>query len=63
MNRVVIAGAILVILALDWAALHDIIKGNEPNFLAEWTMLGASVLLLPMLALRWKRQGAKELGH
>lgn len=56
MKRVTIAAAMVVILALDWAALHDILKANEPNFVAEWTMVGASVVLLPALALLWKRR-------
>lgn len=35
---------VLFILALDWAALHDIAKG-EPNLYAEYSMLVASVII------------------
>ena len=39
-----IAG-LLALLALDGAALHDILKANEPNLYAEYTALGASLVI------------------
>lgn len=51
MKKAIIAGAILLVLALDWAALHDIVKGNEPNLWAEWTMVLGSIVLIPALLL------------
>lgn len=43
---------VLVLLALNWAALHDIIKG-EPNLWMEWRFVIGSVLLLLVYAT-WK---------
>ena len=34
----------LVLLALDWAALHDIVKANEPDYTLEYGMLAFSVV-------------------
>jgi len=38
-----------VLLALDWAALHDILKRNEPNYVAEYTMLAVSIAIFAAL--------------
>jgi uncharacterized membrane protein YdcZ (DUF606 family) len=46
---------VLVLLALNWAALHDIIKG-EPNLWMEWSFVIGSVLLLLVYATRKIRQ-------
>jgi len=35
---------------LDWTALHDIIKGNEPGYTAEYTIVGLSILFYFTLA-------------
>ena len=40
LGRIGIAAAILALLLLDFAALDDITTGNEPNFCAEYVMLG-----------------------
>lgn len=42
---------LILLLALDWAALHDILKRNEPDYSAEYTVLGASVLIFAGLIL------------
>lgn len=42
---------IALVLLLDWAALHDILKGEE-NPLAEYSMLVLSLLLLPLLIFK-----------
>lgn len=39
---------ILVLFLLDWAALHDIIKG-EPDITMEYVVIAASLLVVPML--------------
>ena len=52
MNRLLLALTVAVILALDWAALHDILKRNEANYVAEWTMLAASVVFFGYLVWR-----------
>ena len=46
---------VLVLLALDWAALHDILKGNELNLYSEYTMLAAIAVIFAALAWRWQR--------
>ena len=46
-----IASVILALLLLDVAALDDITTGNQPNFYAEYAMLGISAPLL--VALVW----------
>ena len=48
---------ILAILGLDWAALHDILKG-ESDVRLEWAFVLTSVLLLAvLLARRLRRAG------
>ena len=42
---------ILLMLVLDWAALHDILKG-ESDVLLEWSFVIGSVLLLIVLLIR-----------
>ena len=45
------AVAVLILLALDWAALHDIVKGLEPNYFGEYSMLVFSVIAFVVIAL------------
>jgi len=49
MKRLALVLTILVLLALDWAALHDILKRNEPDYTAEYTMLAASAVIFAAL--------------
>lgn len=42
---------VLAVLALNWAALHDIIKG-EPDPRLEWAIVGVSLLLLLAAVVR-----------
>ena len=46
---------ILAVLALDWAALHDIIKG-EPDAWMEWTFVLGSLLLGGLYIYRFLRR-------
>ena len=39
---------VIVLLALDWAALHDILKG-EPNVVLEYGLLGFSLVVFGSL--------------
>ena len=50
MNKLLLALTAAGILALDWAALHDILKQNETNYVAEWTMLAGSAVFFGYLA-------------
>ena len=59
MNRLLLALTVAVILALDWAALHDILKQNETNYVAEWTMLAASVVFFGYLV--WRELRARRV--
>jgi hypothetical protein len=47
---------VLGVLALDWAALHDILKG-EPDVWMEWTIVIASVVLGAVYLFRYLRRG------
>lgn len=41
---------LVLVAALDWAALDDITTGRQPSFWMEWTFLLASVPILALLA-------------
>jgi hypothetical protein len=47
---------VLAVVALDWAALHDILKG-EPNAWMEWTIVIASMVLGVVYLFRTLRRG------
>ena len=47
----VLAAAVTLFLALDWAALHDILKVSEPGYQLEYTVLAASVLFFGFVAV------------
>lgn len=55
MRKVLIALFVLLVLALNWAALHDILKG-EANVWAEWAFVIVSVLLLAVYLIRKMRE-------
>ncbi len=60
MRRCLIVVAVALIIALDWAALHDIVKGNEPDLCLEYAMIILSVPAAWLLAhLGFKRNGRK----
>ena len=42
----------LVLLALDWAALHDIIKGEQDVWM-EWLFVFISFTLLIVVVYKW----------
>jgi hypothetical protein len=51
-KKLLTAGTLLALLALDWAALHDIMKG-EPDPHAEYAMLLVSLAAFVAMALLW----------
>jgi hypothetical protein len=55
MRKILIAVSVLALLALNWAALHDILKG-EPNVWMEWSFVLGSCLLLIIVSMRNMRQ-------
>ena len=62
MTKVVWIAAVLVVLAGDWAALHDILHGTEPDYTQEWTWLVVSTLALGLAAWITLRRRRKEAG-
>jgi len=52
MKRLSILVVVLILLALDWAALHDILKG-EPDTYGEYAMLVFSLLVFGFLGYRY----------
>ncbi|MBT8479688.1 MAG: hypothetical protein KJO06_12275 [Gemmatimonadetes bacterium] len=46
MKTVVWVVVVLFVLIGDWAALHDILLGSEPNYAQEWTWLVISSMAL-----------------
>jgi len=44
---------ITALFILDWLALHDIIKNNQPNYWAEYVMLIISVTVFITITFFW----------
>ena len=55
MKLYIVAVVSLVFLALDWAALHDILKG-EPNISGELATLAVSLIPVALLAVTLLRR-------
>ena len=61
MKKLLVGLFILVILALDWAALDDITTGNEPSYLGEYAMLILSILIFGFMGYYlYKQKGIKS---
>ncbi len=61
MKTVLLIGVVVLLLALDWAALHDILKG-EPNLYAEYVVLLFSTIVFGVMifiGLRCRKGGAR----
>lgn len=43
------SGAAAIFIAVDWLALHYIIKGNEPNLTGEYFVLVVSLVILTFI--------------
>ena len=56
MKKLVIAAADMLVLVGDWAALHDILLGAEPDYVQEWTWLALSTLVLAGAVWIWIRR-------
>jgi len=60
MKTILLIGIVVLLLALDWAALHDILKG-EPNLYAEYGMILFSIVIFGVMifiGLRRKNERA-----
>jgi hypothetical protein len=60
MKALLLIAIVLVLVALDWAAVHDILKG-EPNLHGEYAMVVFSVVTFAVLiyiGLRGRHKGA-----
>lgn len=44
-NKIFLWIIIVIFLLLDWAALHDISKGNQPDYWGEYAILAMSVIV------------------
>ena len=58
MKTILMVVAVLLLLATDWAALHDIIKG-EPDPYLEYGFLGFSLIVFGLMiysGIRGKKQ-------
>lgn len=61
-KKVLIAMLVLILLALDWAALHDILKG-EADVSLEYSMVLVSVFVFAALVLSRFRQRSHRTRH
>lgn len=52
MKQALIGLIVVLLLALDWAALNDITTGNEQDYLGEYAVLILSVLFSGFLILK-----------
>ena len=43
-KKLLVAVLVLILLALDWAALHDILQANEPDLVGEYATLAFSII-------------------
>lgn len=59
MKKIFLKLLTIFIILLDWAALHDIIKGNEPNYFGEYSVIILSVLYFAALVYFWLKNKAK----
>lgn len=60
MKKFLIGFGLALLFALDWAALHDIIKGEQDVWL-EWTFVSFSLILLIIVIVLWLKYNAR--GH
>jgi hypothetical protein len=60
MRKTLVILGLLVLAALNWAALHDILKQNEPDYTAEWLVVVASAVILIATAIRFLRIRAQR---
>jgi len=49
MRKILIAVSVLALLALNWAALHDILKGEQNVWMECSFVLGSALLLIIVL--------------
>ena len=56
MQKTFVILGLLALAALDGAALHDILKQNEPDYFAEYAMLAASAVIFAAAGFRWLRK-------
>jgi hypothetical protein len=54
MQRALLAIFVLVLLAADWVAVHDILKG-EPDTTGEYLVVGFSGVVFGVLLGLWRR--------
>ena len=58
-KAVLITVAVVILLALDWAALHDILKG-EPDLSSEYAVVVSSALIFGAMFVVWLRKSKRR---
>ncbi len=54
---------IVALIALDWAAIHDILKANEPDYFLEYFALAISLVIVILLGIHsYLDKKAKKTG-
>lgn len=61
MKTILAIAMTMLLLALDWAALHDILKG-EPDPYAEYIILLVSIMAFAVMAFIGVRGRGKKVG-
>ncbi len=59
MKTVFLVGGVVFLLALDWAALHDILRG-EPDLSLEYGCILFSLLIFAGMVFNWLTRGSKH---
>ena len=49
MKKLLLAGFVIILLLLDFAALDDITTGNEPSYIEEYAILIVSAIIFVLL--------------
>lgn len=60
MKKIFIALVTVILLLLDWAALHDIMKGEQSPVAEYVTLAGSVVIIVVMLSYAIKQKHRKE---
>ena len=58
MKKILVIFGLLALAALDWAALHDILKKNESSYVAEWMVVITSAVIFAASAFQFFRKRA-----
>jgi hypothetical protein len=57
-KKILVLFGLLALAALDWAALHDILKKQESSYVAEWMVVISSAVIFAASAFQFFRKRA-----